>query len=343
MPFRYDDTHPQLLIVYTGDHHDFSDYSAFVQRWVDRFATDERFGVLMVNELHDHDHDDEAHQQEEAKLVKLLNDFRRDHREVSIAKTAGFANVYDANEPYLIDYMEKHENGWELLQTDSDNRAQYIFGTRGRNFHEVEEAKQWLIEQLTLPPLLFDESGELQNQSQRVGLFYGSTTGVTEKVAYDIQSVWYQKFGEDLEPINIGTLKSLSELLNYDCLIIGIPTWNIGQLQDDWDIAFPQLDTLDFTGKQVALFGIGDQYGYPDNYLDAVGILGSKLRERGAILAGYWQTDTYEFADSRALEDGKFMGLGIDEIHQRELTEERVEQWITQLIQEFNLQAITPE
>ncbi len=344
MSFRYDDSHPQLLVVYTGEDHDFSDYTDFVQRWVSRFEGDKRFGVLMVNEPHEHEDEDEhEHEEEEAKLVRLLNDFRRDHRQQSIAKTAGFANAYDPDDPHLKTYLEKHDKGWEMLQVDADSRARYIFGTRGRNFYDVEEAKQWLIEQLDLPPLEFDdESKATTNQTGRIGLFYGSTTGVTEKIAFDIQSAWKQKTGEDLEPVNIGTLKNLSELLGYDHLILGIPTWNIGQLQDDWDIAFPQLDNLDFTGKQVALFGIGDQYGYPDNYLDAVGILGQKLRELGAELVGYCDTDTYEFAESRALENGKFIGLGIDEVHQRELSAERIEQWLSQIIQEFNIKSVRP-
>lgn len=344
MPFQYDETHPQLLVAYTSEEHDFSDYSEFVQRWVARFEGDERFGVLMINAPHNHDDEDEAeHKEQEAKLVRLLNDFRRDHRQNSVSKTAGFANVYSEDDSYLAEYMQKHENGWELLQTDADNRARYIFGTRGRNFHDIEQAKRWLLEQIALPPLAFDdETDQLHSTSKRTGLFYGSTTGVTEKVAYDIQAAWKRQTGDDIEPTNIGTLKNLSELLAYDHLIIGIPTWNVGQLQDDWDIAFPKLNKLDFTGKQVALFGAGDQYGYPDNYLDAIGILGHKLRERGATLVGYCDIDTYDFSDSRALEDGKFMGLGIDEIHQRELTDERVEHWVSQIIREFELQLVSP-
>jgi flavodoxin I len=127
----------------------------------------------------------------------------------------------------------------------------------------------------------------------------------------------------------------------FDHLILGIPTWNIGQLQDDWDILFPQLDALDFSGKKVALFGVGDQYGYPDNFLDAVGILGNKLIERGAELCGRWYDSNYEFAESIAFVDGKFMGLGIDEDHQANLTDGRISQWVRQLVEEFALQPKT--
>lgn len=172
-------------------------------------------------------------------------------------------------------------------------------------------------------------------------MFYGSSTGVTEYIAGEIEDAWKAAGRDALEPINIGKVKDAAQMLAFDCLILGIPTWNIGQLQDDWDILFPQLDHLDFSGKKIALFGIGDQYGYPDNFLDAVGILGNKLLERGVQLVGYWYDEHYEFDESIAFVDGKFMGLGIDEISQSKLTGDRIGRWVAQIIQEFALQPTT--
>lgn len=88
----------------------------------------------------------------------------------------------------------------------------------------------------------------------------------------------------------------------------------------------------------MAIFGVGDQYGYPDNFLDAVGILGDKLIERGAELVGAWDTDGYEFSESLALRDGRFMGLGIDETNQSRMTTERVNHWLAQIAEEFALE-----
>jgi len=93
-------------------------------------------------------------------------------------------------------------------------------------------------------------------------------------------------------------------------------TWNVGELQDDWEIVLPAMETLNFSGKQIAIFGVGDAEDYPDNFLDAVGMLGEALRSGGAALVGFWPTDGYDFEESKALEDGHFMGLGIDEINQ---------------------------
>jgi flavodoxin I len=126
-------------------------------------------------------------------------------------------------------------------------------------------------------------------------------------------------------------------MLAYDYLIIGCPTWNIGQLQDDWDAIFPDLDELDFSGKKVAIFGLGDQYAYPDNYCDAIGILGRKFAAQGAELVGFTPADGYEFSHSLGVEEGLFMGLALDEIHESKQTPTRITDWVWQLVDEFDL------
>ncbi|MEM7347719.1 MAG: flavodoxin, partial [Chloroflexota bacterium] len=157
----------------------------------------------------------------------------------------------------------------------------------------------------------------------------------------DLATAWEEAGMEPLSPINIVNMKSPADLLEYDYLILGIPTWDIGELQTDWDDIFADLEELDFSGKKIAIFGVGDQYGYPDNFLDAVGILGNRLRERNGELIGFWPTDGYEFDESVGFEDGKFMGLGIDDVNQSELTEERITAWVAQIIGEFELSTVS--
>lgn len=127
------------------------------------------------------------------------------------------------------------------------------------------------------------------------------------------------------------------EFEEYECLIIGCPTWDVGELQSDWDSFFPELDSMNFSGKLVAYFGTGDQMGYADNFQDAIGILEEKISLKGGKTVGYWSTDGYEFSESRALRNGKFVGLAIDEDNQSDLTDERVKAWVTQLKKEFAL------
>ena len=336
MPFRFDESDPQIIVVYTGDDHDIGDYREQMKRWLSRIEAKQRVGVIMVNEPHEHEHD-EDHEAETAALVTLLNEFRRDYRDVSRLYSIGFANVFDLDEEWMPQYLDEQNNIKEEMQDVADQRARYMFGARGRNFTDLDAAKQWIHSVADLPPI-DDMPQQAESDDKRVGLFYGSTTGVTENVAYEIQEIWENAGAGDLPPVNIGTIKDLTKLLAYDYLILGAPTWNVGQLQDDWEIALPGLQKLDFIGKKIALFGIGDQFGYPDNFLDAIGILGRALRSRGATLVGFTGTEGYEFAESLGVENGQFMGLGIDEIHQSDMTPERIEAWVAQLIKEFELQ-----
>jgi flavodoxin I len=171
----------------------------------------------------------------------------------------------------------------------------------------------------------------------RIGLFYGSNDGHTADVAERIKKLF-----DRLEPglvavFDIGSAKP-EDLMGWDLLIFGIPTWNIGLMQDDWDIFFPSFADLDLSGKKIAIYGLGDQYGYTMTFLDAVGFLGEEVLERGAVLVGYWPTQGYQFEGSLALDsDDYFMGLALDEDNEARLTDERLERWVTQIAEEFGL------
>lgn len=47
--------------------------------------------------------------------------------------------------------------------------------------------------------------------------------------------------------------------------------------------------------------------------------------------------DGYDFNESKAVVDGKFLGLAIDEDNQSDMTELRVKSWVSQLKKEFSL------
>ena len=168
----------------------------------------------------------------------------------------------------------------------------------------------------------------------QIGLFYGSTTGKTEAAAEAIQTALG---GEDV--VALHEISDVSEeFSDYDCVIIGCPTWDVGELQSDWEGFYDdELDGVDFSGKKVAYFGTGDQVGYADNFQDAMGILEEKISALGGTTVGYWSTDGYEHEASRAEKDGKFVGLALDEDNQSELTEGRIQEWTTQLKSEFSL------
>ncbi len=159
----------------------------------------------------------------------------------------------------------------------------------------------------------------------KIGLFYGSSTCYTEMAGEKIR----EQLGKDLvelHNINSGCLHLANQ---YDHLILGIPTWDYGELQEDWENVWDELDEINFKGKTVALYGLGDQIGYPDWFLDALGYLHAKVILLGASVVGYWPNEGYDFNESQALtEDGRhFVGLALDDEQQFELTDERIQIW----------------
>jgi flavodoxin I len=169
----------------------------------------------------------------------------------------------------------------------------------------------------------------------QIGLFYGSTTGKTQSVAEMIQKEFG---GEDVVTLHdISEIEDGEEFGQYENMIIASPTWDIGQLQSDWEGYYDELDNVDFSGKKVAYFGTGDQIGYSENFQDAMGILEEKVSSLGGKTVGYWSTDGYDFEASRGVKNDKFVGLALDEDNQSELSEKRIKQWVLQLKTEFGI------
>lgn len=169
-----------------------------------------------------------------------------------------------------------------------------------------------------------------------IGLFYGSSTCYTEMAAEKIR----ERIGAewiDLHNVADGNIELAEQ---YDFLICGIPTWDYGELQEDWENVWDQLAQLDLSGKTAAVYGLGDQIGYPQWFQDALGYLHAQLQACGARMVGYWPADGYRFESSKALtEDGThFVGLALDEENEFERTEERIDRWCAQVMREFGLQ-----
>ncbi len=167
----------------------------------------------------------------------------------------------------------------------------------------------------------------------KIGLFYGTQTGKTETIAEMIQ----EQLGKGIVDLYDMSQAETDDFADYQHLIIGAPTWNIGELSSDWDAFFPDLDEIDFSGKTVAYFGVGDQIGYSDNFLDAIGILEEKISALGGKTVCPWPTDGYDFSESRGVRDGKFIGLALDEDNQGDLTESRIKTWAAQVKQAFGI------
>lgn len=168
----------------------------------------------------------------------------------------------------------------------------------------------------------------------KIGLFYGSTTCYTEMAAEKIRAI----IGEELVDIYNVKDTPLSQMADYDLLLLGISTWDFGEIQEDWAQIWGDIATVSLQGKHVALFGLGDQEGYGEWFLDAMGLLHDQVKAGGAQMLGYWPNQGYQFDASKALTDcGEyFVGLALDEDSQYELSDERIEQWCEQVLVEYH-------
>ena len=176
---------------------------------------------------------------------------------------------------------------------------------------------------------------------KEIGLFYGSSTGNSEAICDIIQ----EEFGEDIVKLfNVSEVDPL-KFLDFEHIIVSCPTWNDGELQEDWIEFLPEISKLDLKGKKVIMFGMGDQDGYADNFLDALGIIAKDLSNAGASVLGEWSTDGYEFNKSLGVTpDGEhFYGLGLDEENQSELHGSRLEKWFLMVADIFNINSDADE
>ncbi len=166
---------------------------------------------------------------------------------------------------------------------------------------------------------------------EKVGIFYGSSTGNSQIIAYMIR----KKIGLKTTDIYDVSNTDATQVIPYKNLIFGVSTWGDGEIQDDWKEYLNKLNDIPLHKKKIALYGLGDQFTYYENFLDGMGILHSLLSGKNCSFVGSWPTEGYIFHNSKALVGGKFVGLALDEDAQYEHTGFRVEKWVDQLKNEF--------
>ena len=156
-------------------------------------------------------------------------------------------------------------------------------------------------------------------------IFYATSTGNTEEVANKI----HEKL-DGFELIDISS-DGVEKMKDCESIVIGVSTWGEGELQDDWEDCFDDIQNIDFSDKKVALFGLGDQESYGHEFADALGIMYETLNDNNAQIIGKTSTEGYEYEYSKAEVNGEFVGLVIDEDNQAQLTDERVENWCNKI------------
>ncbi len=170
----------------------------------------------------------------------------------------------------------------------------------------------------------------------KVGLFYSSDTGNTETVAETMKA----EIGDHLVDVHEVFNIDLPELLTqYDFIILGVPTWYDGEMQNEWADKLEDIAKVDLTGYKVAVYGLGDQEDWGEYFCDAISELAVKAQESGATIIGHWPSEGYDYTESKALIDDKtFVGLTLDEDRQEDLTEDRIKTWLEQLKNELGVE-----
>lgn len=166
---------------------------------------------------------------------------------------------------------------------------------------------------------------------KKTAIIYSFNSNKTAKVAEKI----VEAFGNNpIEKVNAEEIDG-KKFLSYDNLILGVPTWFDGELPNYWDEFVPELEDLDLKGKTIAMFGLGDQVGYSENFGDALGIMYEILRQNGATIIGSTSTEGYSYESSRAVINGEFAGLLLDQENQARLSGGRIKKWVDDLLKEF--------
>lgn len=165
----------------------------------------------------------------------------------------------------------------------------------------------------------------------KIGLFYSFNTKNTSAAA---EMVIKGMGKTKVEAVNVEEATE-DDFHQFDHYILGVPTWWDGELPNYWDEFLPGIEEDSMEGKTFAIYGAGDQKDYPDNFVDAIGVMAEFIESRGGKVIGHVKNEGYTFDASRALIDGQFVGLPLDFENQEELNEERIKKWTTQLKKEF--------
>jgi flavodoxin I len=167
---------------------------------------------------------------------------------------------------------------------------------------------------------------------KKTAIVYSFNTKKSGKIAEKIKA----EFNDDaIEMVNA---EEVSEEIfsTYDQLILGVSTWFDGELPNYWDEFVPAVEEMDLKGKKFAIFGLGDQKGYPENFQDGMGLMAEILEDQGAKIVGFTSTKGYTYERSRAERGDQFVGLSIDMENQSAKTNSRIADWVKELKKEFS-------
>ncbi len=172
---------------------------------------------------------------------------------------------------------------------------------------------------------------------EKIGMFFGTETGTTRLIAKKMHKL----LGDDIadKPINVNRITP-ADMLRYDALILGTPSYGVGEIpgksagciEPNWEEFLVQMQapgfSPDFSGKRIAMFGMGAQERYSDRFASSLIALYNVFKDYGAEMIGDWSVEGYTFEHSASIVDGRFVGLVLDHRTQGMYTDARIATWV---------------
>ena len=128
---------------------------------------------------------------------------------------------------------------------------------------------------------------------------------------------------------------------NYSCIIaggstVGAETWEEVSGNNHWTLFRNKCkeNKISLEGKKIAVFGLGDQIRYPHQFVNDMYEIYHTFTQLNATPTGKWPTKGYRFSSSKAVIDGMFVGLPLDDTNESDKTEKRIDLWIKELIKQ---------
>ncbi len=153
----------------------------------------------------------------------------------------------------------------------------------------------------------------------KTGIFYASKGGATEVFAKQIA----EKLNADC--FNMKDTE-VTEIGKYENIVLMSSSYFFGSLTEDWGGKVKLLHTVDFSGKKVAVVGVGSQERHPDSFCSGAADFFDKLRFSGAAFVGAVDANDYNFTFSRMQRGQKLLGLCLDKGDGKADT--RIDNWV---------------
>lgn len=165
-------------------------------------------------------------------------------------------------------------------------------------------------------------------------VLYWPEGGAVDRCAHKIFSALTPENADifNLEEVDTAIFENYSTIIAGGSTV-GAETWEEVSANNEWNLFLKKSKEsgLNLNGKNIAVFGLGDQILYPNHFVDDMAHIIKAFTDFGANAIGKCDTKGYRFSASKAVVDGSFVGLALDDVNESELTDKRITAWLKQM------------